>query len=396
MYTTGRLFFSNGLSPDVRPRQNLEIHEDLFLYEYARLLLHKRLVSEGMLSPYANPFHLPTDTVCRETEKERDGTRTNIDKKTIAEKLNREPEDITLQEDKILADDNETWIEVKRKVQRTKNEQKETNKSGGYYEILQKQGDEKEETNEETTEDEKNANNRGKDVKNKVDTRNYDVNTMTMGEIEEVIYEVKEASVQVESLEVDEKEECEASNEKSNEYDVKQHIHSLKDLAAEYEEENEQLKLKTVQLEVYIESMTVEYQKTKEEVRTLKSKIQEINQVSKDNSDLTNELAMQDETKIEELENQMDILRKENSQVNELVQELGEVIKQSDNTINEYKKDNEDLRQKLWKAIRRIQSKDNDLEEKKSELESAYEVIEELEDRLRDLGEDFDKSDEDN
>ena len=63
---------------------------------------------------------------------------------------------------------------------------------------------------------------------------------------------------------------------------------------------------------------------------------------------------MQDETKIEELENQIDMLRKENSQVNELVQELGEVITQSNHTINEYKKDNEDLHQKLWKAIRRI------------------------------------------
>ena len=82
--------------------------------------------------------------------------------------------------------------------------------------------------------------------------------------------------------------------------------------------------------------------------------------------------------------------------MNELVQELGEVIKQSDHIINKYKKDNEDLCQKLWKAIRRIQSKDNDLEGKKSELELAYEVIEELEDRLRDLGEDFDESDEDN
>ena len=70
MYNTRGLFLLNFSSQDVRLRHSLVIHEDLFLYEYGRFLLHKRLVAEGLLSPYTNPFYLPTDTVHRETNKE--------------------------------------------------------------------------------------------------------------------------------------------------------------------------------------------------------------------------------------------------------------------------------------------------------------------------------------
>ena len=68
MYTTEDLFRPNLLGRDVRPRQNLDIHEDLLLYEYARYILHKRLVKEGLLSPYACPFYLPTEIENRKTE----------------------------------------------------------------------------------------------------------------------------------------------------------------------------------------------------------------------------------------------------------------------------------------------------------------------------------------
>ena len=66
------------------------IHEDLFLYEYARFLLHKRLVTEGLLSPYANPFYLPMDTVHRETNKNIAQTENKkIDKQTITNTLQK-------------------------------------------------------------------------------------------------------------------------------------------------------------------------------------------------------------------------------------------------------------------------------------------------------------------
>ena len=92
MYTTEGLFFPNFLGQEVKPRQNLVTHEDLFLYEYAKLLLHKRLVAEGLLSPYANPFYPPMDMVHREATNDIERTETehkDIDKQTIASKLHK-------------------------------------------------------------------------------------------------------------------------------------------------------------------------------------------------------------------------------------------------------------------------------------------------------------------
>ena len=89
MYTTEDLFRPNFLGIDMRPRQNLDTHEDLFLYEYARYILHKRLVKEGLLSPYACPFHPPTDIENRKTETYQNNQHVTeqINKSTIASKL---------------------------------------------------------------------------------------------------------------------------------------------------------------------------------------------------------------------------------------------------------------------------------------------------------------------
>ena len=110
MYTTGGLFFPNFSGQEMKPRHNLVIHEDLFLYEYTRFLLHKRLVVEGLLSPYANPFYLPMDTVHRETTNDIEWTETehkDIDKQTIASKLHKKAEDIKLQEE--ITDNNKNF-----------------------------------------------------------------------------------------------------------------------------------------------------------------------------------------------------------------------------------------------------------------------------------------------
>ena len=97
MYNTRGLCLPNFSSQDVRPRHNLVIHEDLFLYEYARFLLHKRLVAEGLLSLYANPFYPPTDTVYREINKEiAQMENKKIDKQTIVDILQKKVEDIKL------------------------------------------------------------------------------------------------------------------------------------------------------------------------------------------------------------------------------------------------------------------------------------------------------------
>ena len=49
---------------DMMPRQNnLGIHRELFLFEYAKMLLHCQLRDEGILSPYAKPFFPPTENI---------------------------------------------------------------------------------------------------------------------------------------------------------------------------------------------------------------------------------------------------------------------------------------------------------------------------------------------
>ena len=129
MYNTGGIVFQNISGQDVRPRHNLFVCEDLFLYEYARFLLHKRLVTEGLLSPYANPFYPQTDTANRETTNETEWTekkQKDIDKNTIAGTLHKKAEEITLKEDiqnntKEIDDkendllNNNEWMHVKSK-----------------------------------------------------------------------------------------------------------------------------------------------------------------------------------------------------------------------------------------------------------------------------------------
>ena len=113
MYNTRGLFLPNFSSQDVRPCHNLAIYEDLFLYEYTRFLLHKRLVVEGLLSPYANPFYLLMDTVYRETNKEIARMENKkIDKQTIADTLQKKAEDIKLQEESINNNNKDEWKEV--------------------------------------------------------------------------------------------------------------------------------------------------------------------------------------------------------------------------------------------------------------------------------------------
>ena len=63
MYTTGEEYFQHIFETDVRPCQNnLDEQEDLFLFTYAKMLLHKYLRIERILSPYANPFYPITET----------------------------------------------------------------------------------------------------------------------------------------------------------------------------------------------------------------------------------------------------------------------------------------------------------------------------------------------
>ena len=68
--------------------------------------MHEQLVLEGMLSPHANQFYLSTDATHRRTENEIEQNN-SINKSTIASKIQRNAEDITLQEEIQLTKENE-------------------------------------------------------------------------------------------------------------------------------------------------------------------------------------------------------------------------------------------------------------------------------------------------
>ena len=74
MYASRGQIFQEFIGTDERLHQNsLDKHIDLFLFTYAKMLLHRRLREERILSPYANPFYLITDTnhIVIETRAER-------------------------------------------------------------------------------------------------------------------------------------------------------------------------------------------------------------------------------------------------------------------------------------------------------------------------------------
>ena len=63
-------YFPNILGMDMRLRQNnLDMEEDLFLYEYAKTLVYKWQRSVGMLCSYATPFYLLTESKTEENKK---------------------------------------------------------------------------------------------------------------------------------------------------------------------------------------------------------------------------------------------------------------------------------------------------------------------------------------
>ena len=117
MYTTGEEYFQYIFEMDMRPRQNnLDEQEDLFLFTYAKMLLHKRLRIERILSLYANPFYPITEIsqIKMETETEKARNIKNIGKEELAKNLRVNIEDIKLKDER--APKKEEWIEVKHRV----------------------------------------------------------------------------------------------------------------------------------------------------------------------------------------------------------------------------------------------------------------------------------------
>ena len=173
-------------------RQNLFDHEQLFLYEYARYLLHKQLVTEGILSLYSNRFYPPTDTT-HSTMEENENNESNIkiNKEAIAERLQKNIDVIILKEDTQNTTTKE-WKKLKINKAETINVQKSTKKYEGYYDELQDEENEEEEVQNETKEDVKDEIIRpAHEVKKHGMKKDYNVNTMGIEEMDKVIAAIK-------------------------------------------------------------------------------------------------------------------------------------------------------------------------------------------------------------
>ena len=172
----------------------LDEHEDFFLFTYAKMLLHKRLRIERLLSSYAIPFYLITETRNVETdikiEKVQDTK--NITKEKIASALQVDIDTIKLNNKQNQIE--EKWTEVnegvrKNVIQKKQQEVKEeiVRRGENSFEalVIDIQDDKECESGEyESKEDQKYE----RIVRNE-DTQTYDVNKMTSAELEKVIKE---------------------------------------------------------------------------------------------------------------------------------------------------------------------------------------------------------------
>ena len=117
IYTTGEYFSPQILEMDTRLYQNnLDEHEDLFLFTYVRMLLHKCLRKERMLSPYANPFHpiMETSQIKTEIKTETARKTRNIDKPNSSSKIRVNIDDKKSKDERAPTEDE--WTDVKHGV----------------------------------------------------------------------------------------------------------------------------------------------------------------------------------------------------------------------------------------------------------------------------------------
>ena len=186
MCDTRGLFVPNGLGEDERPRRTLLPHEELFICEYSRYLLHKGLTAEGILSPYGSKYYPPTDTkkIVTEENMQRETNLTQISKECIASRSNIKEEKIALKGEKTTTEKDE-WITVphQSKSQTSTKKANQQNTYANQYEALGEEEVEKEERETIGLEEVQNV----KVLKDDKKREEYEVEKMTVEEVERCI-----------------------------------------------------------------------------------------------------------------------------------------------------------------------------------------------------------------
>jgi len=373
MYASGEQIFQDFIGTDGRPRQKrLDEQEDLFLFTYAKMLLHRHLREERILSPYANPFYPITDINHIETEirTERAQKRKDITKEDIASNLQVKIEAIKLATERKTKE--EPWTEVTKGAKHEKkpdnNEETEKKDESNMYKVLRENGiDEMDKRSRKDEQQEKKTSEKVKRRKNK---RSCNVNEMKIEEINEIIEEQKEKDVYSsgESSRTEESEEVESEVMDDGKCKTKEA------LANEIERVRYQNMLMIGRLE-QAEEKEIGYEKRIKRLETT-LKENETN-VMKKNLDAQNQEEEKELILIQEVvEKTTEALL---GNMTEAAFEIADVLEETDENITAYKNDNDELRQKLRKSIDVIKEKNEEIDEWIEEAESLSTKNEELE-----------------
>lgn len=390
MYTTGGLFLPDGSGPDVTTRQERIKGEDSFLYEYARYLLHKRLTTERLLSPYANYFYNPMYMPNTTTEDNNANTKINIDRNEIAKKLHKQPENVILREDTNIAVETEPnddkWTEEKRTIAKTPKSIPKEKQRTGYYDILHDDTEEESVNEEELTEDEKKID-KMKSNDQSMNVGQYNVEKMTLKDIEEVLENVNQGINSTDSNESEDVYENEADELESERYmyDVEKHMHYLEDAIHDLERENQDLKERNAEVEkscIKAEDTTIENNELKLKLKMLQED-QENDFMSMNNHqknlDSDKDMITKYEKEIEEykkqeelyeidisrLEDLNDQIQSDNKELYDQLKELGEVVEKSDKIIEEYKNEAH-FKEEIMRLTKELKEANKELAELKS------------------------------
>ena len=263
IYTPHGPYLQSISGSDVRPRQNiLGVHRELFLFEYAKMLLHCQLRDEGLLSPYAEPFFPVTESV----------TENNTDISGQDQNSQKEPKELNnpnLKDNCTKNNENQAtesdWKEYKNITTKIKDtENKEGIHSENKYDVLQEPKEEEDMEVEcedvqdvqgivdETTKVMINEKPTVKDMK--------DINDMSLEEVEKVLDEEK-------CREEDKYEED--SDDDTSWCSVKEHVRELEDRAIRLNQDKVRLKLQIETLEKQLQEVEVKYSEKVVEVEEI-------------------------------------------------------------------------------------------------------------------------------
>ena len=249
--------------------------------------------------------------------------------------------------------------------------------------------------------------------------KDFNVNTMTIEDMEEIItvIKVEEKDNNRKQNEVNENAEKEKSvstiehtenddesltteNVKTKQAlnDMKLKLYSLENIVEDYKSNNEKLRKEILDLQSKGGNTSPKKNDEKTEleakIRELEAEIELQEKEIEDRDEAVRQLHYHNENLVDAVKESKDIISKLKEKQKES-EDCNEMSTSKENADSSTAKEIEELQKKLWKVIKKIQRKDEELEEKETELDTAYDVIVDLRQRLIEHGEDLEEIEDD-